>query len=653
MYVENFFTLSDSFKKHLHSLTPIYGYGMFGPIVYYKNYSRLMGDGRQEQWADTVSRNIEGVFSIRKDWYLKNNIYWNESEWTKYAEAMALSQFRMNWTPPGRGLYQMGNHIVYERGAMCLYNCAYTDIGVNWVDDLCWLMDSSMCGVGVGFGAKDIPLTIHCPQDEYPYVIGDSREGWVDSVRALLTAYNEPGHSLPKFDYSRIRKEGSLIRGFGGTASGPAPLKKLHNDINVLMSVAHEHNSVRIFTDLANMIGCCVVAGNIRRSAEIALGRFDSDFIDYKDYDKYPEREEFGWMSNNSIILETDDDFQRLDEIAMRVIKNGEPGYINYRNFPRGRLGHDDNIGMDNAVGINPCGEIPLENREVCNVADVIPTRCFDSKTYLKACEYAAFYTSTVALLPTHHQSTNQIVLKNRRIGVSMIDYVGWKEQQGQNKVIRHMRDGYTRIRECNSFLAQEAGVRDSLRVTTVKPGGSTTKVIGRTPGIGHPNYQYMLRRIRVQRGTPIEVVLDNAGVPSEPCDLQPDFTRVFEVPIYMGENRTVKEVSLWEQAMNLVTVQREWADNAVSNTLVFKQNEEHIVEHVLSAIAPLTKSVSLLKYYDSTHASSYKQMPEEEITPAEYNKRINNIREIDWSKFNGSDGVDERYCTGDTCVRA
>jgi len=51
-----------------------------------------------------------------------------------------------------------------------------------------------------------------------------------------------------------------------------------------------------------NMIGKCVVAGNIRRSAEIAFGdSTDLEFMDLKNYEKNPDRIDYGWASNNSI----------------------------------------------------------------------------------------------------------------------------------------------------------------------------------------------------------------------------------------------------------------------------------------------------------------------------------------------------------------
>ena len=647
------YQLFEHFKRKLRGMTPNFGFGIFGQIVYYRSYSRVKEDGTQEHWADTVIRVIEGIMSIRYDWYVRNNIEWDNAKWNRFAEEMALSMYNMQWLPPGRGLWAMGSPMMYVRGSMCLYNCAYTDIRAeSWIEDLCWIKDVLMCGVGVGFRSHDGSLKLRKPNNalDQMYIVPDSREGWVDSVRALFESYVVGGHGCTiHYDYSKVRPMGALIRGFGGTASGPEPLRRLHESLRELLD-AYCDGAIsvrRLFTDSANLIGVCVVAGNIRRSAEIALGTMDDqEFLDLKNYDMYPERAAFGWMSNNSVILETDSDFDNLSEIASRVVRNGEPGYINHRNFKYGRLSRMDNVPEDLAVGINPCGEIPLEDKEVCNVADTLPTRCKDHTTWLRACEFATFYTSTVSMLPTHHTNTNAVVTRNHRIGVGIIDFAGWKQQEGMNRVIKYMRAGYARVKYVNHSLAKESGIRDSIRVTTIKPGGSTTKIAGRQPGIGHPNFDFMIRRIRVQKGHPIEQLLIDANIPNEPCVVQPDFTTVFELPIYMGETRTIHEVSLWEQAMNLVTVQREWADNAVSNTLVFKSDEKNIVEFVLSSIAPMTKSVSLLEYC----TDSYKQMPEEGITQAEYYKRINAIKPIDWSKFRNSDGTDEKFCEGDKC---
>lgn len=630
----------------IKAMRPNFGYGGFGDIVYYRTYSRRKSDDTQEHWADTVLRTINGTFSIRKQHHQIHGLPWDEGFMQEYALAAAVSLFRLEWSPPGRGLWCMGTKLVNERGAMPLYNCAYTDLGDNWISDLSWLMDLLMNGVGVGFNASPAMLNVEkISQGAGVYAVGDSREGWVDSVRHLFECY-ALGVSYPRFDYSYIRPEGEPLETFGGTASGPGPLMELHERIHMILRayIQGHRNPVQTKTDLANVIGCCVVAGNVRRSAELALGSpFDQTFMNLKDYDKHPERAEYGWMSNNSVILENPEDYDQLGEIAYRVVKNGEPGYFNRRNVKYARMG-DTSYGVDHATGLNPCAEIPLENKEVCNLSITCPTRCPDSERWLNATSYATFYSSTVALLPTHQKVTNQKIAKNRRIGVDILDFIGWKDQIGTHEMIKCLRMGYKNVRQVNATLAETAGVPISNRVTTMKPNGTVSKIVGRPPS--HPNAKYMLRRIRVQKGTPIDQILQDANIPWEPCVSQPKYTNIFEYPVFNGDVREVHEVSVWEQAANLVLLQREWADNAVSNTLYFGEDEEDDVEHVLSSIVPVTKSVSM---GPKDMGKAYAQAPEERITKQEFDRRKEEIKQIDWSSFRG-DGMDEKYCTSEGC---
>ncbi len=355
------FNLNHMVEDRLKSLIPPFGYNGFGEFIFYRTYSRIKRDGGQEDWADCVIRVTNGTFSIRKDWYLKNGIEWDESFWQRYAEGFAMSMHSMYWLPPGRGMWAMGSDFVYERGSMALYNCAYGDITTQALsDDISWLMDSLMHGVGVGFGPeRDDSLRLHNPVGTFDYVIPDSREGWCISERLLIDSYMKPGLKKPRFIYDEVREAGLPIKGFGGISSGPKPLRELHERTEMEFSrymTRPEYDSVYLKTNLANHTGCCVVAGNVRRSAELAKGKVsDPTFMNLKDYRLYPEREAFGWMSNNSVELESDEDFQMLGEIAKRVARNGEPGYINRRNLPFGRLGKSmKGLRWDAATGLNP-----------------------------------------------------------------------------------------------------------------------------------------------------------------------------------------------------------------------------------------------------------------------------------------------------------
>ena len=214
--------------------------------------------------------------------------------------------------------------------------------------------------------------------------------------------------------------------------------------------------------------------------------------------------------------------------------------------------------------------EIPLEHREVCNIDETCPTVCPDVQHWYKACEYATFYCTTVSLLPTHQSSTNRVVARNRRIGVGIIDVANWKKDCGVYKVTRHLRKGYEIIRESAARFNGEAGVPAPIRHTTVKPGGTVPKLPGKNPAFYWPNFPYMLRRTRVQENGPIDKVLIASGLPREP-DVVSMNTVIYEYPLDLSGLKAASEVSLWEQAMNLMWMQSEWADNAVSNTLYFK----------------------------------------------------------------------------------
>jgi len=680
MFIEANFTLE--YRKHFKGLISNFGFGGYSQIVFYRTYSRTTKDGRQETWGDVVVRVIEGVMSIRKDYYLKNRLRWDENHWQKYAHEMAESLFYLNWSPPGRGLWAMGTDLIHERGSMALYNCLFCQIKSN--EDFCWMMDSLMYGCGVGYEATNQYKLNILSEAEYRFQVPDTREGWVNALLFLLENPNTV------FDYSLIRKEGEPIVTFGGFASGPDPLEDFLETVRCLVRsfqrrridketyeelieieqrrlkrgtesaqyeierlsslVAHEHvyTSIMFQNDIANLIGKCVVTGNVRRSAELSVGDpHDVEYAQLKNYDVYPYRMSWGWMSNNSIFLSQPEHFEKMQHIAYQNINGRDLGLLNRVNFPKGRIGKNDNLREDKGVGLNPCGEIILESYESCNVVETYPTRCQDTDVWLRACEFATFYASTIALLPTHSELTNGVVFNNRRIGVSIVDYTGWKHYEGLNRVIRDMRKGYKRVRETNRYLAKQAGVPESIRVTTVKPGGTVPKLAGRTSGIGHPTFDYMIRRTRVQESHPICKVLIDSGLPYE-RDTYTDQTLCFEYPLHCGPAKPATEVSLWEQAMNLVTVQREWADNAVSNTLYFNKDEHQQIEHVLSAIAPLIKSLSLLPH---TEQGAFAQMPEEGITQQEYIKRVDALQAIDWSEYSGGDGVDEKYCDGDTCA--
>lgn len=647
MFVTERFTLDPIFKNSLRRKTPNFGFGLLGAVVYYRTYSRIKDDGSQEQWSDTVIRVVEGTFSILKDWYVKHHLPWDEFRRQQEAARMADAIFEMRFLPPGRGLWAQGTDYVYERGGMALQNCGAVEV-TTLSKDAAWAMDALMCGVGIGFGMTRNTQTFKRP-DPVPmkYVVPDTREGWVESLRLLVASYEGECPAV-QFDYSRIRPAGTPIKGFGGTASGPAPLEKLHDRVRGYLD-AHingETTRTRLIADVMNAIGACVVAGNVRRSAEIALGSpYDEEFINLKNYDLYPERMEIGWMSNNSIVLSSTEDFKKLPEIAALIRKNGEPGIMNLLNVQKyGRYGEEM---PDTGWLCNPCAEQPLESYEVCCLVEVFPTRCKTHEEFFEALELAQLYAHAVSLLPTHSPETNSVVARNHRIGESLSGIADWFDNVGATEVISQLRAGYKLIRETNKRLAKEAGIPESIRVTTVKPSGTVSQLAGVSPGMHYPAFSRYIRRVRVGENTPIVPLLIEAGVPHEK-DVYSDNTLVFEFPVNQGKTRSQKEISMWAKGSMVMTLQRHWSDNMVSNTITFDpKTEGPQLEDFLAFTAPFIKTISLLPH---TEEGAYAQMPYEGITLKEFEERAAQIRDIDWSQFGGSDGQDSRFCANDNC---
>ena len=230
-----------------------------------------------------------------------------------------------------------------------------------------------MLGVGVGFDDKgaDKDFTIYKPQEGETYVIPDTREGWVESTATLINSYLRPDSKRLRFNYDEIRKAGEPIKTFGGTAAGPEPLIKLHNYIDGIFKERSGEKLTRIdIADIGNLIGVCVVSGNVRRSAELLIGRIDDeDFLNLKNAEKFPERNSYNpekpgwaWMSNNSVSVNVGDN---LDNIIDGIARNGEPGVV-WMDISKqyGRLIDPINNKDWRIAGYNPCAEQSLESFE-------------------------------------------------------------------------------------------------------------------------------------------------------------------------------------------------------------------------------------------------------------------------------------------------
>lgn len=377
------FSLSDNFLNKYKKRKPNFGFNGLSELTYRRTYSRPKSNGEHEEWWETVKRVVEGTYEMQQEHIDTQGLEWNSWKAQRSAQEMYDRIFTFKFLPPGRGLWAMGTPVIKERKLYAaLNNCAFvsTDtIKEDLAKPFLFTMDMLMLGVGVGFdikGSGKITIKgINKNREKETYIIADSREGWIESVQLLIESFLLHSQCI-EFDYSKIRKEGEKISGFGGTSSGPNPLKNLHKDLkNLLEKSSGNPISTTNIVDIMNLIGKCVVAGNVRRTAEISLGYDDEEYLNLKNYKLNPHREQYGWTSNNTIFAELGMDYKNICE---RIVDNGEPGLFwlqNAQEYSRIRNGKD---GKDHRVsGVNPCSEQSLESYEMCCVSGdtIIHTR--------------------------------------------------------------------------------------------------------------------------------------------------------------------------------------------------------------------------------------------------------------------------------------
>ncbi|OHX67969.1 hypothetical protein NH26_17280 [Flammeovirga pacifica] len=661
------FTLENSFLDKYKAVKPPFGFNGLGELVYMRTYSRLKDDGTNEVWWETVQRVVEGTYTIQKNHILKYQLGWDDNKAQLSAQEMFDRMFNMKFLPPGRGLWAMGSELTTKRNLFAaLNNCSFVSTETMASDPTKpfeFLMDMSMLGVGVGFDTKGADtVTIYQPStvDKVTYVIPDSREGWVNSTGMLLDSFFHAGRVNVEFDYSKIREAGLPIKGFGGMSSGPGPLMKLHDQIRTMFTGRPDSATITVtdIVDIMNMIGCCVVAGNVRRSAEIVFGDpNDDEYLKLKDYRWNSEtqqmegssahRSEYGWSSNNSVFSHVGMDYNK---VAGQTAVNGEPGYIWLDNMKKfGRMGDAPDNKDNRAMGTNPCAEQTLESYELCCLVETFPTRATSKDDYLRTLKFAYLYAKTVTLTNTHWPETNRVLLRNRRIGTSMSGIAQFVEKHGLDTFRDWCDDGYKTIQNWDTIYAEWLCVTPSVKTTSVKPSGTVSLLPGVTPGMHYPESNNYIRRIRLSKKSPLIEKCIAANYHVEPSVSESD-TMVVSIPVEIPGVRTVNQVGIWEQVHLAAFLQRYWADNQVSVTVTFKKDEANQIEPILNYFQYHLKSISFLPKLELGN-TVYPQMPYEEISKDKYDELAKHIKPLNFDELGqGQDVEAEKFCDGDHC---
>lgn len=582
----------DDFPSHM---TPI------GKFTYLRTYSRYLPElKRRETWKETCQRAVEYNINLAYKHMKKLGYKFDRKELEREAEMFFNSMYNLRQFLSGRTLWVGGSENgVADKYPLANFNCSFTNIE-KW-EDLCDLFYLLLVGTGVGFKctkemAANLPPvrdnfivthkeyedlysqgvrqaeTVVVPSSKPNKVsiyVGDSKEGWVDSLRQFFKYITDKKHqeiTEIEFVYDFVRPKGARLKTFGGTASGHEPLKEMFtnfekvikNQIDPSLEPPQrlQDNYVQLrpihILDFGNLIGNNVVVGGVRRTAEIFLfdaDDFESMFAKYGingiwDEEKHKavitELKKLGLlkqvqfleslplfdpmarplhhrrMSNNSVAFTQKPERSLLHLIFTMMRAEGEPGFINLETANKRR---------PNAEGLNPCAEILLDKYGVCNltttnvkafVKKVNGKYELDLEGLVNAQRLSARAGLRMTLVKLELPHWNKVQQRDRLLGVSL---TGWKdamallgysekEEKGLLALLR------TVARDEADLYAKALRVNSPLLVTTVKPEGTLSLVAGAvSSGLHYAHSKYYIRRIRVNADDPLaKAVLEHKG---------------------------------------------------------------------------------------------------------------------------------------------
>lgn len=635
--------ITNEFISKYRGKQPNWGFGDLSYITYKTHYSRIKENGEKEEFYDTLQRCINGAQDLGAD----------------YTQEEAERLFQYMWdfkcSYGGRMLWQLGTNTVKRFGMNSLLNCWY--VSIDSIDSFLFLFENLMLGGGVGFSVKrehiyELPrikrnVSIELKNtNDADFIVPDSREGWIKLLKNVLESYFVTGIS---FNYSTvlIRGYGESIKTFGGTASGP---KILIDGITDICKIFKEREGKKIRSidvlDICNIIGRIVVSGNVRRSAEIAIGDMDDIlFINAKRWDNglIPN-----WrnMSNNTIEC---DDISKLEDMPSFWYgfegKGESLGLFNLKLAKTfGRLGEKR---RDNCEGLNPCGEATIANNECCNLGEIFLNMIKTLKEFID-CVKLIYKTQKAVCNGSYlHKKTENIVHKNNRIIIGLTGIC-----QVNDEKINWLDECYKELRNFDKEYSKLKGWNESIKLTGIKPSGTLSLMSGSTPGIHSGFSEYYYRTQRLSTSNPLVKYCKDRGYKVE-YERKYDQTVNYETvviyfPIHLKDSLYAENLTAIQQLELVKKIQTLWADNSISVTIYYKKEElPEIKQWLKENYTDSVKSISFLLHADH----GYDQAVYQKIDKEEYEIAINNLKEIDYVVENNNDNkIAQEECDSGSC---
>jgi ribonucleoside-triphosphate reductase (thioredoxin) len=605
-------------------------------ITVYMKYAKYRPElQRRETWEELVTRNME--MHIKKYPQLEQEIRDNY----KFV-------YDKKCLPSMRSMQFAGKPI--EMSPNRIYNCAFAPID-DWrvFSEIMFLL---LGGTGVGYSVQkhhvDALPEIRKPNADKTrrFLIGDSIEGWADSISVLVKAYFFGG-SKPVFDFRDIRAKGARLITSGGKAPGPQPLKECLIKLEGILDAKKDGDKLSPLEvhDMVCHIADAVLAGGIRRAALISLfSANDEQMISCKSGAWWETNPQRGRSNNSAVLMRHKIDKPYFMDLWKRIEASGagEPGIY---------------LSNDKDWGTNPCCEIALRPFQFCNLCEVNVSDVVDQDDLNARVKAASFigtlqagYTDFHYLRPIWQRTTE----KDALIGVSMTGI-------GSGAVLKlDMKEAAKVVKVENKRLAEVMGINPSARTTTVKPAGTTSLTLGTSSGIHAWHNDYYIRRVRVGKNEAIySHLLINHPELVEDEYFRPHDTAVIGIPQKAPSDaifRTESPIQLLERVKK---VHGEWIKpghrtgnntHNVSATVSIREHEWDAVGEWMWENKEYYNGLSVLPYDGGT----YIQAPFEDCTKEKYEELMKTLTEVDLSKVieieDNTDLSGEVACAGGAC---
>jgi ribonucleoside-diphosphate reductase alpha chain len=605
-------------------------------ITVYMKYAKYRPElQRRETWEELVTRNME--MHIKKYPQLEQEIRDNY----KFV-------YDKKCLPSMRSMQFAGKPI--EMSPNRIYNCAFAPID-DWrvFSEIMFLL---LGGTGVGYSVQkhhvDALPEIRKPNADKTrrFLIGDSIEGWADSISVLVKAYFFGG-SKPTFDFRDIRAKGARLITSGGKAPGPQPLKECLIKLEGILDAKKDGDKLTPLEvhDMVCHIADAVLAGGIRRAALISLfSANDEQMISCKSGAWWETNPQRGRANNSAVLMRHKITKEYFLDLWKRIEASGagEPGIY---------------LSNDKDWGTNPCCEIALRPFQFCNLCEVNVSDVVDQDDLNARVKAASFigtlqagYTDFHYLRPIWQRTTE----KDALIGVSMTGI-------GSGAVLKmDMKEAAKVVKVENKRLAEVMGINPSARTTTVKPAGTTSLTLGTSSGIHAWHNDYYIRRVRVGKNEAIySHLLVNHPELVEDEYFRPHDTAVIGIPQKAPDTaifRTESPIQLLERVKK---VHSEWIKpghrtgnntHNVSATVSIREHEWKAVGEWMWDNKEYYNGLSVLPYDGGT----YIQAPFEDCTKEKYEELMKTLTEVDLSKVieieDNTDLSGEVACAGGAC---